>query len=413
MASNPFVLDFSPINNVLAQWQKRQQFDAQQDLAREDMAQKDKQWGASNALAQAQLGLQKRTADRADALHPLDKRYKQAQIDLLLARMRALKNAQQAKATPVEMPQPELAMRPDGSIYEISNGSVGSGIMPVGSAGAISVHDNFMPVAGGDGGGFMTAGGAGTKEKLRPYHMAYGANATTNEIPGIVTTPEGVPSEFATRVYQGQRAIDKMPDADRRRFIEWKEVQDRWTAFYGSKPKPGMMYDRTGRLVPIGPLSKSADEAERKDRAIDMVLKDIDAAEKTFKSGWFPGVKRTIAPALKDLGVPGRTINNILSLEEEAEAYNAIKMGVLQTVYALSGKQTTNKEMEAFLSNYMPQGGESEFMLESKLKRLRKFLSTLRSKVKRGMVYDEAERNAIRDSEPPQARNLKNKYGLE
>lgn len=51
--SNPYALDFSPISNALAKWQQQNQFDAQR-------AQQDKQFQASNALAQAQFAEGKR-----------------------------------------------------------------------------------------------------------------------------------------------------------------------------------------------------------------------------------------------------------------------------------------------------------------------------------------------------------------
>lgn len=77
MASNPFVLDFSPINNALGKWQQQRQFDAR-------LGQQDKQFQAQNALAQAQLGLARRSADRADALAPGQLEMQKAQIDHLV-----------------------------------------------------------------------------------------------------------------------------------------------------------------------------------------------------------------------------------------------------------------------------------------------------------------------------------------
>jgi hypothetical protein len=58
--ANPYVFDFSPVNNALAGWQKKNQFN-------EQMGMKQQQFEATNALAQGQFGLQKQAADRAAA----------------------------------------------------------------------------------------------------------------------------------------------------------------------------------------------------------------------------------------------------------------------------------------------------------------------------------------------------------
>ena len=60
----PWEINFAPVQNALGQWQKRQQFAAEQDLARARMAQQDRQWSASNSLARDQFGESKRQFDQ-------------------------------------------------------------------------------------------------------------------------------------------------------------------------------------------------------------------------------------------------------------------------------------------------------------------------------------------------------------
>lgn len=66
-------VDFSPVQNALAQWNKNRQFNAK-------LEQDQAQFQATNALARAHLGIAQRSADRADQMTPL-------QMDLLRAQV--------------------------------------------------------------------------------------------------------------------------------------------------------------------------------------------------------------------------------------------------------------------------------------------------------------------------------------
>lgn len=405
--------DFSPIQNAFAQVQKQRQFEVSNALAREKMAEEQRQFGLQNALARDQFGIAMRAADRADESAPLQRSLLEAQA----AQARAHAGYYQAGAgnlrmkaaptVPVDDPTSGIGIRPDGTIYSVATTTAGDGVVPQAESRVLGASDSV----------------AGSSEREHANYGPYGK--TTATVPGVVVGPNGRADPYATRAAEGQRAIDAMPNDDRQRFLEGRRTQQLWTAYHGRPSRAGHMYDKYGREAPIGPLSGSADAAERKDRAISMATKDIDDAEKTLTSGWLPGVKRLVAPALGELGPAGRAANNVLGLEDEKAAFDKTKLAVMQTVYALSGKQTTNKELENFLDNFMPRGGESADMLKDKMGRLRRFLGTLQSKVKTGMVYDQAEAEAMSEAvsadfgklqgrpSNPKSDRLKNKYGLE
>jgi hypothetical protein len=397
------LLDLSPLAQGLQMRQKAQQMQAAQQAAAQKFAEEQRQFNATNSL-------QARQQARADEKSPYEMDLLQAQAAQARARAGAY-SATPSLPAAAPKPEPTFGMREDGSIYEEGAGETS--------------------LAGGDGGPRVERRvlGAGETVPLESSreNLDFGQyGMRPRAVPGVVVTDKGNSDQFATKEAQGQRAIDKtVPLSDRDRFNKFQETQRTWTATLG-KPRPGYMYDAQGREVPKGPMSSSAEQSERTGRAISMIQEDINDSEKTLTSGWFPGIKRAVAPTLNNLGAPGKFANNMLGLENEAEAFNKVKMGVLQGVYALSGKQTTNKEMDAFLDNFMPKGGESADMLKSKMGRLRRLLSTLQSKVKKGMVYDDAEREALTEigsgtdtqKGPPAstdrgAMRIKNKYGLE
>lgn len=410
--------DFSPIQNALAQYNKNMQFNATTDREYAQLAELQRQHGIQNALARDQYGLAVRTADRQDELAPLQQQHVQAQTQNLLAHGRyydAASKFKYADAPQAPQRQPIIGQREDGSLYQMDSGE---GTVDTGEPRRES------RVLGSTN--YGSPGGVVSKE-----HDDYGPMGRNPvNVPGIVVVPRSGGTDLqATRAMQGQRAADAMPEQDRQRFIEGQRNQQLWTSYYNRPPRAGHMYDKQGREVPVGPLSNSADSQERKDRAIKNMQRQIDEAEKTLLGSW--NITRSVAKGLDDLGTAGRFVQP-QSMEKLNAAYGQYQEGVLQTVYALSGKQTTNKEMEAFLGLYMPRPGESDFRIQEKTQRLKKMLSTLQSNVKRGMVYDDAERVAISDAAAadlgkmqgrapgagesprnPAADRLRNKYGLE
>lgn len=398
--ANPYVIDFSAPTNALARYaqqgmqgrkldQDQAQFLMQNALARDQFGEVQKQHGIVNTLARDRFGLEQ-------AKSPYELALLKAQANTQNAHAGYYNAAASAKAAPVQTaPAPVIGMREDGSQYIIDAGN-----------GAADV---------GGGAGDDVLQGAGR----------FGARGlTTRDVPGIVTNARGGSDRYATEAQRGQAAIENHPDVQRlNRFTQNQEL---WTRAHGGRPRAGMMYDEYGREVPKGPLSNAADTAERKDRAITNMMGQIDNAEKTLKGSW--NITRSVAKGLDEMGTAGRFIQP-QRMEELNAAYGQYKEGVLQTVYALSGKQTTNKEMEAFLNLYMPQPGESDARIAEKTGRLKKMLGTLRSATKRGMIYEDAEREALaaaaapsprQSGGPPQtapgnpaADRLKSKYGLE
>lgn len=399
-------IDFSPVQNALAQWRQGQQQNIQNALARENL-----NWHRENALSQRQMDQKKLDWEMSkfdqtqEGVGPL--RLAQAEKEKAHAAWLNAQAKYRFADPPPQMRQPTIGQREDGSLYEMD---AGEGTVDTGEP---RVERRVL----GDSSS-MQPGMSREHSNYGPYGQ------TPQNIPGIVVDLKGRTDRPATREAQGQRAADAMPDADRERFLKGQQNQRLWTGFYGRPPRPGHMYDQQGREVPVGPLSNSADQQERKDRAIRNMLTQIGDAEKTLTGSW--NVTRSVAKGLDELGTFGRFIQP-QSMEKLNAAFGQYQEGVLQTVYALSGKQTTNKEMEAFLGLYMPRPGESDDRIKEKSLRLKKMLSTLQSSIKKGMVYDEAERFAIDDasnadfgknqerlapSNPANAR-LKSKYGLE
>jgi hypothetical protein len=224
----------------------------------------------------------------------------------------------------------------------------------------------------------------------------YGLNA--GNVPGVVTNRSGRSDKYATEVHQGQQAVSSMPAADRERALEFKRRQriGHWAA---GKPKQGFVYDRFLRQVPSGSPSASADAQERKDRAIGLMIDQLGDAETIMINS--RNLTRSLAAGLKEGGIAGRMVSNTLGLEEVGAAFDKYKEGVMQTVYALSGKQVTQGEMKSFLDLYMPQAGESTWLIKDKTKRLKTILSTLRSKVRTGMLFNDAMTDAIASAGAP------------
>lgn len=349
--------------------------------AREQQAQLMEQQQQQQALQNERL----RASDaRAADLHPLKLKQMRAAIANQHAQIAA--HNRRFRPQPVQAAKPDpmanIGMKPDGSIYTLEQGQT-------------------------------DLRGQSARDTMNPNGRV---GMFAQDIPGVVTSEKsGKSDKFATGQLAGQEALNQSPSGDRQRFLEYKALQDRWSYLHGKKARAGHMYDYRGREVPIGPPSKARDEQSRKDRAISNMIKQIKASEaQLLKSS---GLSRAVAGGLKDMGTAGRFANNILGLEGTSSALDQYREGILQTVYALSGKQTTNREMEAFLDLYLPKAGESEPLIKNKTRRLMRMLNTLQNGVAKGMVYEEAQARALSSvggSESQiQKRSLKSKYGLE
>lgn len=433
-------VDFSPIQNALAQWRQGQQQNVQNALARENL-----NWHRENALSQRQMDQKKLDWEMSkfDQTQEGIGELRKAQAAQALAHAGLFRAQSQFRYAdpPAAVRQPTIGQREDGSLYEMD---AGEGTVDIGEPRVERrvLGDSSSMKPGISRGVFVPNSDNGTVEPGAPLmrggeHRLFGEyGKSTLEVPGIIINKGLATDKPATWAYHGQRAVEAMPDGDRERFLKGQKNQQLWSMYYGRPPSAKHMYDQQGREVPVGPLSGTAEQREGRDRAISNMLRQIDEAEKTLigekrpdgsRSGGSYALTRAVAGGLQD-GPFGRFTNNLLGLEPVAEALGKYKEGVLQTVYALSGKQTTNKEMEAFLNLYMPQSGESEKYIEGKGLRLRRMLQTLQTKLNKGMVYDQAEREALAEAtnadfnknqerlapSNPTVQKYKNKYqGLE
>jgi hypothetical protein len=388
--------------------QDQRQFEAQNLLARNQFGELQRQHGVTNALARDKFGLEQ-------AKSPYEMRLLQAQAEAQRAHggyydaqagaARSLINVRD-RAPAAADPASGLGMRENGTIYRLgSRPTPSSGGAVEGASGADGADGAEGGVSYDQANGEIDVGvgrfGARGLTGGVSYDQANGGidvgvgrfgarGLTASDVPGVVVNGRGGSDRFATERARGQALMESHPDAQRmQKFMETQEV---FTRIIG-KPRTGFMYNEQGYEVPKGPPTSAAAAAEQKEKGIKFAKSELEEAQKTLLAS--NAFSRAAAAGLKDMGPPGRLINNAMGLEDNAEAFGKVKGAVLQTVYALSGKQTTNREMDNFLDQFMPLAGESAGLIKSKMKRLNTFLTTLESNTRRGMAYDDAERAAM------------------
>lgn len=90
---------------------------------------------------------------------------------------------------------------------------------------------------------------------------------------------------------------------------------------------------------------------------------------------------------------------------EAGRAYEDFEMAALGAVYAMSGKQTTNKEMERFLKINKPQWNDTSDTIKVRTDRVKGVLKAIYSGMNEGLSFEEAEARAIgaggRTAAPP------------
>lgn len=149
---------------------------------------------------------------------------------------------------------------------------------------------------------------------------------------------------------------------EQQRLQQHYELQDRYRKIYG-KPKPGYIWAEG----PDGPYQKVVAEAantvgeKAAQRTAAYHLDKVNRAEKILTAAWLP--QRYIA-GKADYGTIG-------------QAFADYRQSVLGLVYALSGKQTAVKEMEAFLQAYMPAPTDSAWRIQEKTARIKDFMGQL------------------------------------
>ncbi len=161
---------------------------------------------------------------------------------------------------------------------------------------------------------------------------------------------------------------DKVKAFRQQRINEMHGVKDSDLIKKGVRMTPG------GAFEPI-PGDKASEADKQRQIMARASLQNLDNAEKILTSGNM----LTNAFAEKT------------GIGERGQAYNDYQGSVLQMVYALSGKQTTNKEMERFLQMYMPTYGDSEKRIRDKTARIRGFMNAALSTVRDPGEYDAVE----------------------
>jgi len=198
-------------------------------------------------------------------------------------------------------------------------------------------------------------------------------------------------------------------------------LQKKLRSMYG-KPKVGHIWaigpdgKPTQRLMNPRSGAKWQSEKEKGSAIIANSIRNIDRAARTMLSTSSAG--RAIASGLEETAA-GRFAMSVVGGEETAQAFKDYEQGVLMAVYEMSGKQTTNAEMERFLGAYMPRGGDSAKRIRMKTKRIKSMLRAIEGHVSSGKPYDEAESLALsspgmqRQQRRQEIQNRFQKYGVE
>jgi len=148
---------------------------------------------------------------------------------------------------------------------------------------------------------------------------------------------------------------------------------------YG-EPKRGFVWQRgqDGQVtqVPVARTMKAVDP--QMEKAVGAMVSRLDDAEKVLLNSSYLGA----AAGTRGYGDAGR-------------AYEDFEMAALGAVYAMSGKQTTNREMERFLSINKPQWDDRSETIQIRTGRIKNLLNAIYGAMQQGMDYDDAERAAL------------------
>lgn len=244
--------------------------------------------------------------------------------------------------------------------------------------GADARNPQYIPYPGENWGVGAGYGGPSIVDQAR--ERTFGKlGVTTLDVPGIVTTPRGSPSQMATREYQGQRAFESATPEQQQRLLRLRQEQAFWTSAYGRQPRAGYYYGPDGREMP---LTDKNFKGDRETQAVALMnLKKIDEASKTLLN----------AP----LGFPQRAFQGFINQGEVGQAFNDMKQGAMGIAYALSGKTVAVAEMKNFMDAYGPSPFDSADRIVAKTKRLRQFYEALMSASRGGESYEQAFARAM------------------
>jgi hypothetical protein len=226
----------------------------------------------------------------------------------------------------------------------------------------------------------------------RGEHADYGPIGTlTTGVPGIVTTPSGVPSQSAMQAERGQRATDSLPDQARQRAIDYKRTQDFWTYQNGVKAPSGMAFTADGKLIS---LARKESITDRQAIALaEQGLQALGIAERTLtggrgKDGKPIGGSTYLSQYTGDTyTLPGGI--KVGGFGEAGRGFKAAEMAILDLNFAISGKSVTNAEREHFQRLYLPTAGESLETQQWKLDRARAYFKSALAARKAGASDEE------------------------
>jgi hypothetical protein len=222
------------------------------------------------------------------------------------------------------------------------------------------------------------------------------AAVTAGDVPGVITS-KGKSDRLATKYNEGNRAMAAATPAQQRRLLKHMQVQQMWTRANGRPPKTGHVYSEDGRQVASGALSVGAQRQKSEREISKNAIKLIDNAVKTMTNSSL--VNRSVASNLDGSAV-GRIVNSALGNDKLAQAYKDYDQGVLSAVYALSGKTTTNAEMNRFLEAFSPKDGEGASRIKMKSNRIKGMLKAIQGGMSKGLSYEDAEASALSRDTP-------------
>ena len=248
---------------------------------------------------------------------------------------------------------PRLRMNADGDVYEAADQSSGD------DAGRPRIMSSVLGSSASDPG------------SVRREHVDYGPMGTmTTDVPGIVTTPKGTMDTRATDVFHGQRALDKLGDEDRRRYLEWQDKQNRNNAVYGKAPS-GFRWNDDGTLKDLKDDSKKAISRDK----IAALIDDVKTAKDVLTSSYLPS------------RLAGHYSGGWLAPEKE-QAMRSVEHAVQFLTAEVEGKRHANAQDVRMLRFFAPAPSDSAEMIGFKLDQLNRIMQGyFGAKVQSGSLF--------------------------
>lgn len=219
------------------------------------------------------------------------------------------------------------------------------------------------------------------QENSGVINAVFGRQVPFNERNVVLAQAEGVASsadEFEPSERDRILGISRDTKIDMARQEELKKR-------YG-EPKRGYKLNPDGTQSVAAQPTKAVDP--QMEKAVEAMTSRLDAAEEVILDS---GYLTNYAGEKGGIGDAGR-------------AYEDYEMAALGAVYAMSGKQTTNKEMERFLSINKPQWNDRSDTIQVRTGRIKALLNAIYGGMKQGLDYDEAERAAFASGANPPPR---------